>query len=318
MGYGATLCRMALVPSQSLVRQVGPIWALCVLSITLLGIVPLAPSARAKSGSDKGTIVGQVESRELNEVSGLVASRVNEDVLWLHNDGPIRRLIAVKTSGETIATLEFAATTRDVEDIAIGPGPEKGKDYLYLGDIGDNDQRRKTVRLLRFPEPVLESSNRQQVRAENVETFELRYPTGAFDAEALLVDPTTGDLFVATKERNRCRVFTVQADKLRPNETITLELVLNLKVGDVSAGDISRDGALILLRSESDGWIWHRDQGQSIAGALAAQVPEECKVRNKAQDRNGEAIGFRPTSDGFYTISEGKRQPIGLFELAKP
>lgn len=286
------------------------------LSAALVAILLLAgATSGAKEAGSKGTIVGRVESRELDETSGLAASRLNENVVWLHNDGPIRRLVAVKTTGETVATLEFSSPTTDVEDIAIGPGPDTNVDYLYVGDIGDNDKRRKTVRVLRIPEPNLSGVQRQRVQADQVEVFELAYPDTPFDAEALLVDSRTGDIFVATKEKNRCRVFVAAASELNTNETIPLRVVLNLKVGEVSGGDISRNGASIVLRSEADGWLWARTATQSIAQAFATQVPSKCKVRSKAQDRNGEAIGFHPQSGGFYTISEGKRQSLGYFEI---
>ena len=37
------------------------------------------------------------------------------------------------------------AKMRDWEDIAVGPGPEPNVDYLYVGAIGDNDARSKSI-----------------------------------------------------------------------------------------------------------------------------------------------------------------------------
>ena len=45
----------------------------------------------------------------------------------------------------------------DWEDIAVGPGPEPGVSYVYIGDIGDNLRLRSTISLLRFPEPDLDN-----------------------------------------------------------------------------------------------------------------------------------------------------------------
>jgi hypothetical protein len=41
---------------------------------------------------------------------------------------------------------------RDCEDIAVGPGPVKGKSYVYDGDIGDNDSKRKYITVYRIEE----------------------------------------------------------------------------------------------------------------------------------------------------------------------
>ena len=71
----------------------------------------------------------------------------------------------------------------DAEDLAAGPDGS-----LWVGDIGDNDQRRSTVAVIVVPprgEPVL---------------HRLTYPDGPHDAEALLVD-ARGVPTVVTKER---------------------------------------------------------------------------------------------------------------------
>ena len=79
----------------------------------------------------------------INESSGLVASRTNSGAYWTHNDsggGPF--IYALDTNGETLGTFRVnGATNRDWEDIAAGPGPQHGRSYLYIGDIGDNDQK---------------------------------------------------------------------------------------------------------------------------------------------------------------------------------
>lgn len=41
----------------------------------------------------------------------------------------------------------------DVEDIAIGPGPEAGVDYIYVSDTGNNDKDRDVVQIYRIREP---------------------------------------------------------------------------------------------------------------------------------------------------------------------
>ncbi len=42
---------------------------------------------------------------------------------------------------------------KDCEDVATGPGPIKGKNYIYLGDIGDNAEKRRYISVYRFEEP---------------------------------------------------------------------------------------------------------------------------------------------------------------------
>ena len=114
----------------------------CALLMALAALLPLPTHA-------KGTITGKVQSSELREASGIAASRVNPGVVWLHNDGQTNRLFGVRTTGETVAVLEWPNAMVDFEDIASGPGPTADEAYLYIGDIGDNEARRPQVRVYR-------------------------------------------------------------------------------------------------------------------------------------------------------------------------
>src|SRR4030095_11796189 len=88
---------------------------------------------------------------------------------------------------------------------AIGPGPQGGQSYLYVGDIGDNNHVRSSVVVYRAPEPNVDighpPGNGQMLG--NVDALVLHYPDGAHDAEALAVDPDTGDIVIVTKELSR-------------------------------------------------------------------------------------------------------------------
>jgi hypothetical protein len=152
------------------------------------------------------------------------------------------------------------------------------------------------------------------LEAADVEVFRFAYPDGSHNAEALLVDPRTGDLLIVTKEKKRGRVYVARAERLTDQSLVTMERVAKLKTPYVSGGDVSRDGRRVVLRRESQGWLWDRRDGESIADAMQ-RAPREIPVRLKSQRPNGEAIAFHPEGVGYYTISEGNRQPIALFPL---
>ena len=56
----------------------------------------------------------------------------------MHNDsGDTARVFAIDRAGTTRAILSLPGVSAiDIEDIAIGPGPDEWRPYLYLGDIG--------------------------------------------------------------------------------------------------------------------------------------------------------------------------------------
>src|ERR671914_2212087 len=88
------------------------------------------------------TRIANLKNSSINESSGLAASRLNPNVYWTHNDsgdGPF--VYAFDSTGESRGVFRVAgAQARDWEDAGVGPGPERGKSYLYLGDIGDNEE----------------------------------------------------------------------------------------------------------------------------------------------------------------------------------
>jgi hypothetical protein len=302
---------------RALIKPETSIYGHSTLSKLLFVLVALALCAERASSADGAPAVrqlGRVGSNRLKEVSGLAASRQNPGILWMHNDGDAQQLYAVHTSGRVVARVRLPAHITDLEDIAIGPGPDPGVDYLYLGDIGDNEQDRDEIRVFRLAEPKIQPGNSMQITANRVEQLRLTYPDDSYDAETLLVDPTTGDLFVVTKEKKRARLFVVRADQWKKGELATLEPAGKLKVKYISGGDISRDGKHIVLRRESRGWLWSRRDGERIEDALD-RSPRQIPVRMKGQSLNGEAVALQPDGRGYYTVSEGQNEPIGWFQF---
>ena len=276
----------------------------------------MVASGAISRGADAGMELGRIKVKPLREVSGIAASRRHEDVLWMHNDGEAKHVFAVKTSGKVAAQVKIPEAVEDVEDMAIGPGPEEGVEYVYLGDIGDNDGNRREVRVIRFAEPSLDHE-RGQPKVRDAEVIRLRYPDGSHDAEALLVDSTTGDLIIVTKEAGRARAYVAHAASLSDQVShVTLEELAALDAEQVSAGDISSDGRWVLLRNEEQGWLWERAPGEPLADALQ-RPPVVVTVRGDKQGNNGESIAFGPTGLSYYTVSEGKDERIYEFRLPR-
>jgi len=144
-------------------------------------------------------MLAELEDGPLRENSGIAASRKNPGVIWAHNDsGDAACVYAVDTQGRSLARCTFGGVEAgDCEDIAIGPGPAKDVDYIYLADIGDNRAVRQYVKVYRAVEPTVSRQPvLQDIDLQNVETLRLRYPDGACDSETLMIDPLTtgGDI----------------------------------------------------------------------------------------------------------------------------
>ncbi len=257
-------------------------------------------------------LVGTIESALIGEASGTVASRQNQDVLWTHNDsGDTARLFAMDTQGRHLGIYNITgAAAVDWEDIAIGPGPQAGVDYLYIGDIGDNSGLRSEITVYRIAEPTVDAG---QVPGEfdlsGAETITLDYPDGARDAESLLVDPLNGEITLVTKREAFSRVYRA-AYPQSTSQTTTMEFMGELDFRWAVGGDVSPTGLEVLIKDAVSVTLYERSPAESLSDALLAggvNVPYTVEPQ-------GEAITFDGIGQGYYTISEGLHQPIYYYQ----
>lgn len=278
-----------------------------------------APSAAQTCPTYANPVVtGIVTDARIKEASGLTASAVHPGIYWVHNDsGDAARFFAVREDGTVVGAYKLAGVKAiDWEDMARGPGPVAGVSYLYFGDIGDNAARRPFVTVYRIPEPKRTPPPGATVDLPGAVALEMTYPDQAHDAETLLADPASGDLFVVTKcsPLRGCTdgvstVYRYPAPH-RDGVRMTLERVATIKFTGgafaqaATAGDINPAGDRIVLRTYSRAQLWPRAPGQTIAAALAAPP---CKIPLPNEPR-GEAIAFARDGTNYLTLSEGVRQ----------
>ena len=251
----------------------------------LLGTTQLATCLAQTPSFASGVALGTVQTWDITEASGLVASRQNPGVLWTHNDsGYPGSVFALSTNGALLARYDVPGVSwGNFEDIALGPGPSPEFQYIYLGDIGDNYQSRETIRVFRFPEPAVygyQSNSPWMAPVVGAEEITLQYPDGPFDAEGLLVDPFNGDLFIATKMTNSSRIYRATRSELDAGGPVTLTFVREISFQKVSAGDVSADGRLIALRRGSKAAFGSRFRRNTSTPFRYTATPSLKQMRN--------------------------------------
>ena len=259
-----------------------------------------------------GKKVGAIQSDLIREASGIVASRKNAPVLWLHNDsGNSPKIYAINPKGELLGV--FAVTgsrCRDWEDIAIGPGPQANIDYLYIGDIGDNSAAYPSVTIYRVPEPVVDSNSlAAEHQTEPAERIELIYPDGPKDAETLLVDSVNRDIYIISKRNLFSRVYLAPYPQSTDKPTKMFFIAI-LPWGLATGGDVSPDGKLVVVRGLTSASIWSRPEGRPLWKAFSGDY----STIELMPEPQGEAICFDATGSGLYTTSEKSFQPIYYFQ----
>ncbi|MFC0514935.1 hypothetical protein ACFFGT_12025 [Mucilaginibacter angelicae] len=255
---------------------------------------------------------------DLLEISGVAASRVNPGILYIHNDsGNTNQVFLTDKNGADKGTLTLNGTgNRDWEDIAVGPGPVAGKSYVYVADIGDNKAIYQSVFIYRFIEPDL-SQNTAPVNLNitAIDRIELKYPDGPKNAETLMIDPLTRDLYIASKESNTSKIYVARY----PQDIAsvgTMAPVVQLYFNKATGGDISADGSEILLRSNEVIWYWKLPAGAKIDAALTGKPQHAPYANNEPQ---GEGICFAADGSGYFTNTEvrdylGKLATISFYK----
>src|SRR5258708_7664777 len=210
--------------------------------IVLIGLLAFAGCKNGKTSQalfSSGEALGEVDKR-LEEASGLAASVANPGMLWTLNDnGNPAEVFLIDRHARTRLVCRLAnVRNRDWEDIAIGAGPEEGKNYVYVADIGDNEAQYEFKIIYRFVEPVL--SQEKEVIIREYDTLALRMPDGKRDAETLLIDHLTHDLFIVSKRENNVGLY--RSPYPFTHDTTTLEKVSTLHLTPIVAGGISPAG----------------------------------------------------------------------------
>lgn len=283
--------------------------------VLLVSLLPFVSTPGDGATFSSGTSQGNINSSIINEASGIVTGPNNREVFWINNDsGDAPRVFAVDGQARLLGTYNLSGfTARDYEDIALGPGPTPGVSYLYIGDIGDNNAVRSAgIQVYRVPEPAV--YGRQHTAPVNrnlkgIETIGLVYPDGPRDAETLLVDPWSGDLYVISKRDSLGRIYRAPADQLIDGGTVTMEFRGQLPWSWATGGDVSPTGKEIIVRGYANASLWQRPAGTELWEALNG-TPVGVPLVIEPQ---GEAICFDGTGLNYHTLSERVNQPLYLF-----
>ncbi len=265
-----------------------------------------------------------LSNARLHEPSGLAASRINPDVQYVHSESNIQGMVAVSTRNAQVLGRYDVAIPRqwDWEDIATGPCPAGS--CVYAGDIGRVNGKPNppsTFSVYRVAEPNL-AAGKTSGRLTG-DLFRFRYPDGAHNAEALMVHPVTGKIYVITKDANRADVYTFPSPLPAPSATTvtTLTKVATLqrppwngqghrdRYAEVTAASIHPGANRFLVRTPYMVWEYRGTPGGSFDSALRAAPVALTAPSHEGQ---GESVEYAPDGSAYYTLGERQAPPFIL------
>ncbi|WP_055546651.1 hypothetical protein [Streptomyces sp. NBRC 110028] len=272
-----------------------------VLGAAVLAALPVATPAPAVA-DDSSPSSFTIEDPRITESSGLAASRAHPGVYWTHNDSSDGAYVYAVDSrtGKTVArvTLRGIGRPRDVEAISIGPDGN-----VYVGDIGDNlGGTWPHVWIYRFPEPkVLKDTT---VTATQ---FTVQYQGGPRNAEAMMVHPKTGRVYIASKSDDDPGLYEAPAT-LSPQGTNVFRRVAGLDM-EVTDGAFAPDGSRLVLRGyfSASEYRWRNGKPRPLQ-----ELKDEPGL---PLQRQGESVTFTPDGGTLMYGTEGPSSKVTAVDL---
>ncbi|MFI8203781.1 WD40 repeat domain-containing protein [Streptomyces sp. NPDC085937] len=261
------------------------------LAAALLTASLAVPASAADN--DDGNEGFTINDPRITESSGLAASRLHPGIYWTHNDsddGPY--LYAVDSStGDTVArlTLTGIGTPRDVEAISVGPG-----NRLFVGDIGDNlGGTWPYVWIYELPEP-------EQLKDATVQAtqYVVKYSDGPRDAEAMVVHPKTGRVYIVDKHEDGGHLYE-GPEKLSPEGDNVFKPIAPVELWTTDAA-LSPDGQDFAVRGYFGG-IHYAWNGGTLQRKGRLSVPLQGQ---------GESVTYSADGSRLLFGSEGEQSGV--------
>lgn len=281
----------------------------------LIVIVLSMVACNGKSLQEAGSFptreaLGELTDKKIKEASGLVSSINNPGMLWTHNDsGNDAQIFLIDEKLNIKATVTLAGVeNRDWEDIAVGPGPDSTRQYVYVGDIGDNDAEYQFKYIYRFEEPTVAAGN-SEITISDVDKITFKLSDRVKDTESLMIDPYTKNIYLISKRENPVYLYELKYPQTE-GETLVASRIMELPFTSIVAADYLSQNGSVLIKNYEHIYYWENKNKADII-TLMKQQPVEIPYEPEPQ---GESIAWKTDGTGFYTLSEKKkREPSFLY-----
>ena len=272
---------------------------------------------------------GWLASDEIMEASGMQCSYSREGDFFVHNDEGEPVLYAVDASGADLGSvLIVPAKNKDWEDITSVP--VAGGRWVVVGDIGDNQARRESIKLYFIEEPQTGKHDRYAGRQDLQHALTLTYPDGPHDCESMAYDPVGRQILLLSKRDKPPRLYAVDlATALTAGhaELKFLGTITKLRppasrdrfqfggktdfISQPTGFDISADGSEAVIITYRSLYRYRREPAETWFEALQKQ-PEEVVGPPAVQN---EAISYTVDGKAIYVTTEKRPSPVFRFEF---
>ncbi|WP_246486683.1 esterase-like activity of phytase family protein [Kribbella qitaiheensis] len=235
-----------------------------------------------------------IRDARIDESSGLAKSQKYEDLWWTVNDsGDTARVFGINNTGKLKAVLSFKAPVKDVEAVAVD------KDgTIYIADIGDNKADRDMIEVYTIPEP----DKLADATSVKFHRFDFKYPDGAHDAETLLINPQSRQLFFVTKVAKGLGGIYAAPETASREGTNELTKIAEGPAG-VTDGTFMPDGQVVVLRSYVDVARVAWGEAPKVVGRAGTPLAQGESVAVASNEGNSILVGSEGKGSAVYEMA---------------
>lgn len=247
----------------------------------------------------------------LDEVSGTETIQ-GSDFIWMLNDsGNQPKLFAVSEEGKILKEIYVKTKNHDWEDLTAD---QNGN--IYIGDFGNNTNKRKNLRILKVDKKYLDKKNAEVEKIEFEYEDQNKFPPKKknlfFDAESFFY--FKNHLYIFTKSRTKKKYGKTSLYKIPAKKgEHTAQLIGEFDNGNktdswITSADISDDGKKVVLLSQKNILIFTDFKGDNF---LSGKV-KEVELTHETQK---EGICFKDNTTLLITDEKSGGEGGNLYQL---
>lgn len=260
----------------------------------------------------------------ITESSGLAISQKNLGAFWTLNDsGGGAFVYAFDRQGNKLGAWSVkGAKNLDWEDLAIYVDSNDGESYLLIGDIGNNERARSEGIIYRVIEPKITNADRTSSKnnprpTAAAEAIRISYPDQRRDAETLMVNQTTGDVYIVSKSLiGKADIYKLPAPFDSKQKNVLQHIgqigVPSFAPGFLSGGAISPDGKRMVLTDYFALYEFVLPASAKSFDEIWNAKAEKIAVGERKQ---GEAVAY--STDGAAIFATSEKRPTPLIEIKR-
>lgn len=250
--------------------------------------------------------------KSLKEVSGTETTKDN-DLIWMVNDGGNPpKLYAVSKKGKIKKEIYVKAKNRDWEDLTFD-----NKGNIYIGDFGNNQNKRKNLTILKVDKKYLDKKNAEVDKINFKYPDQNKYPPKKknlfFDTEAFFY--ANNYLYIFTKSRVKKKYGKTSLYKVPAKEgNYTAELIGKYENCDdlecwITSADISDDGKKVVLLSQKNVLVFSGFKNDNFLSGKVRKI----ELTHRSQK---EGVCFKDNNTILITDEKAHGAGGNLYELS--